>query len=144
MFFKKTAADSADLNSPNTVIGKGVYLEAVRMTGQESIRIDGMYKGAIEIEGSLVLGDSGNIIGDVIANYFLVAGEMNGNIKCTSQLHLASTARVSGDIQTPSLVVDEGSEVTGRYLVGVNRLPHEALLDREEILMLQNNTIDIE
>ena len=144
MFFKKAAVDSADLNSPNTVIGKGVYLEAVRITGQESIRIDGMYKGAIEIEGSLVLGDSGSIVGDVDANYFLVAGEMNGNIKCTTQLHFASTAKVVGDIQTPSLIVDEGSQVTGRYLVGVNRLPTEALLDREEVLRIQQNTIDIE
>ena len=144
MFFKKATVDTANLNSPNTVIGKGVYLEAVRMTGQESIRIDGMYKGAIEIEGSLVLGDSGSIVGDVIANYFLIAGEMDGNIKCTTQLHLASTARVVGDIQTPSLIVDEGSQVTGRYLVGVNRLPREALLDREEILRIQKNTIDIE
>lgn len=144
MFFKKAAVDTVGLNSPNTVIGKGVYLEAVRMTGQESIRVDGVYKGAIEIEGSLVLGDSGSIVGDVIANYFLVAGEMNGNVKCTTQLHLASTARVVGDIQTPSLIVDEGSQVTGRYLVGVNRLPREALLDREEVLRIQQNTIDIE
>ena len=144
MFFKKTPVDTVDLNSPNTVIGRGVYLEAIRMTGQESVRIDGMYKGAIELDGSLVLGDSGTIVGDVSANYFLVAGEIDGNIKCTTQLHFASTAKVSGDIQTPSLIVDEGSQVTGRYLVGVNRLPREALLDREEVLRLQNNTIDIE
>ena len=144
MFFKKTGVDSAELNSPNTVIGKGVYLEAIRLTGQESIRIDGMYKGAIEIDGSLVLGDSGSITGNVSANYFLVAGEVNGNIKCSGQLHIASTANVVGDIQTSSLIVDEGSQVTGRYLVGVDRLPREALEGRESILRIQENTIDIE
>jgi len=129
MFFKKnsTPIPAADLNSPNTVIGKGVYLEAVRMTGQESIRIDGIYKGAIEIDGSLVLGDSGSIVGDVTANYFLVAGEMTGNIKCATQLHFASTAKVEGDIQASSLIVDEGSQVSGRYIVGADRLPQEVL-----------------
>ena len=144
MFFKKNGVDTAELNSPNTVIGKGVYLEAIRLTGQESIRIDGMYKGAIEIDGSLVLGDSGCITGDVTANYFLVAGEMNGNIKCSTQLHFASTSKVAGDIQTPSLIVDEGSQVTGRYLVGVNRLPQDSLETREKTLRIQQNTIDIE
>ena len=137
LFGRKTPVDSADLNSPSTVIGKGVYLEAVRMTGNESIRIDGTYKGTIDIDGNLVLGDSGTIIGDVSANYFLVAGEVNGNIKCATQLHFASTAKVVGDIQTSSLVVDEGSQVSGRYLVGVNKLPREEIETREEILRIQ-------
>ena len=141
MFFKKAVIDTAELNSPSTVIGKGVYLEAIRMTGQESVRIDGMYKGAIEIDGSLVLGDSGTIIGDVSANYFLVAGEMDGNIKCNTQLHFASSAKVSGDIQTTSLIVDEGSQVSGRYIVGAERLPQELLHGHSDNLRLQA-TID--
>jgi len=144
MFFKKTTIDTADLNSPGTVIGKGVYLEAARITGQESVRIDGVYKGTIEIEGNLVLSDSGSIIGDVSANYFLVAGEINGNVKCATKLHFASTAKVMGDIQTPSLIVDEGSQVTGRYLVGVSKLPQEAIVEREKVLHIQEYKIDIE
>ena len=119
MFFKKVATQ--ELNAPNTVIGEGVYLEAARMTGQESVRIDGVYKGEIEMDGSLVLGDTGSITGDVNVNYFLVAGEMNGNITCNTQLHFASTARVEGDVEAQSLIVDEGSQVTGMYRVGEPR-----------------------
>ena len=121
MFFKKVATQ--ELNAPNTVIGEGMYLEAARMTGQESVRIDGIYKGAIEIDGSLVLGDSGSVTGDVQASYFLVAGEMMGNIKCHTQLHFASTARVIGDVHAQSLIIDEGSQVTGRYRVGEPKPP---------------------
>jgi len=116
MFFKKVATQ--ELNSPNTVIGEGMYLEAAKMTGQESVRIDGVYKGVIEIDGSLVLGDSGNITGDVSASYFLVAGEMTGNVECNSQLHFASTAKVLGDITALSLIVDEGCQVSGQYKIG--------------------------
>ena len=116
MFFKKVAKQ--ELNAPNTVIGEGMYLEAGRMTGQESVRIDGVYKGSIEIDGSLVLGDSGSITGNVQASYFLVAGEMMGNVKCHTQLHFASTARVIGDVSAQSLIIDEGSQVTGRYRIG--------------------------
>ena len=134
-FFKK-AAITSDLDTPSTVIGKGVYLEAVRMSGQESVRIDGIYKGTIDIDGSLVLGDSGSITGDVNANYFLVAGEVNGNITCETQLHFASTARVFGDIKARSLIVDEGSQVTGRYSVGSERIMPAGLSSREERLRL--------
>ena len=135
MLFKKTPVAAAKLDSPNTVIGKGVYLEAVRMTGQDSIRIEGIFKGSIDIEGSLVLGESGSIIGDVNASYFLVAGEINGSIKCNTQLHFASTAKVAGDIQTPSLIADEGCQVSGSYMVGTSR--QKALQNSEELLHIE-------
>ena len=121
MFFKKVAEQA--LNAPNTVIGEGMSIEAIRMSGQESVRIDGTYKGNLELDGSLVLGDSGVIVGNVEASYFLVAGEITGNIKCHTQLHFASTAKVIGDIEAQSLIVDEGSQVTGRYRVGEPKSP---------------------
>ena len=119
MFFKK--APNHDADAPNTVLGEGIYLEAARMTGQESVHINGVYKGQIEIDGSLVLGDTGSITGDVSASYFLVAGEMLGNIECDTQLHFSASARVTGDVYAQSLIVDEGSQVTGRYRIGEPR-----------------------
>jgi len=132
MFFKKVAEQA--LNAPNTVIGEGMTIEAIRITGSESVRVDGTYKGNIEIDGSLVLGDSGSIIGDVEASYFLVAGEMTGNVKCNTQLHFASTAKVIGDIEAQSLIVDEGSQVTGRYRIGEPKT-----LTRGDIKLIQES-----
>ncbi|MCL1884820.1 MAG: polymer-forming cytoskeletal protein [Defluviitaleaceae bacterium] len=119
LFFKKAAVVS-DLDTPSTVIGRDVYLEAARMKGTESVRIDGIFKGNIEIDGSLVLGDSGSVTGDIRSSYFLVAGEVNGNISCATQLHFASTSKVVGDVQASSLIVDEGAQVSGRYIVSGN------------------------
>jgi len=130
MFFKKVAEQA--LNNPNTVIGEGISLEAARMTGAESVRIDGKYTGNLELDGSLVLGDSGVIVGNVDASYFLVAGEMTGDVKCHTQLHFASTARVNGDIVANSLIVDEGSQVNGRYTIGQPKNPPNAITDKGE------------
>jgi cytoskeletal protein CcmA (bactofilin family) len=116
MLFKKSAP--AEIDSPGTVIGRGINIEAAQMSGSDSVRIDGEFKGNINLEGSLVLGETGSITGDVRVSYFLVAGEVNGNIYCETQLHFASTARVVGDVNTPNLILDEGSQVTGRYNVG--------------------------
>jgi len=116
MLFKKAAP--AEIDTPATVIGMGVCIEAARITGTDSVRIDGEFKGNVELEGSLVLGETGTITGQVRANYFLVAGEVNGNIYCDTQLHFAASARVVGDVHTPNLILDEGSQVTGQYHVG--------------------------
>lgn len=116
MFSKKNV--TAQLDAPNTVIGRGVLLEAARLTGKESVRIDGMFRGNIDIDGSLVIGDTGGVTGDIRAKCVVVAGRVNGNIACDTMLHFASTAKVQGDIVTQSLIVDEGSQVFGNYSVG--------------------------
>ena len=121
MFFRKSSATHAsDLDAPATIIGEGTRIESSLLTSQRSVRINGYYKGIIDIDSSLVLGDTGIIIGDVTAKYFLVAGEITGNINCSSQVHLASTARVYGDVVAASMVVDDGAKVSGRYVIGEN------------------------
>jgi len=138
MFFKKNPVATAQLDSPDTIIGKGVYLKAALLRGEESIRIEGRFEGLLEVKGSLVLGETGRIDGNTNANYFLVAGEVNGNIHCSTQLHFSSTARVVGDIHTSSLIVDEGAQVSGRYLVGTGRMEQETIAASDELLRLQD------
>ena len=103
---------------PNTIIGKGIIIEASRLTGKESLRIDGTLYGDIDIEGSLILGESALIEGNVHANYIIIAGTLRGDISCESVLHLASTANVFGNIKTKTIIVDEGGKLDGRYQVG--------------------------
>ena len=121
MFFKKSPnGNPSDLDTPTTVIGEGTKIEAAMLSGDRTVHINGYYKGTIDINSSLVLGDTGVIIGDVTAKYFLVAGEVTGNILCSSQVHLASTARIYGDVVALSMIVDEGAKISGRYIVGDN------------------------
>jgi len=135
MFFSKKTAQRNELDYPDTVIGKGVYIEAARLKGDESVRIDGIFKGNIEIDGSLVLGDSGHITGDVNAGYFLVAGEVSGNIACDTRLHFASTSRVYGDVQARSIIIDEGAQVSGRYIITGERNEPVSLAQDERALL---------
>ena len=116
MFSRKSTQAQGEVY--NTVIGKGVLLEAARMTGNASIHIDGDYRGEIDIDANLVLGDSSVVTGNIHARYIVVAGQVYGNIRCDTVLHFASTAQVIGDIVTQSLIMDEGSQVHGQYSVG--------------------------
>lgn len=138
LFFKKAAAENK-LDYPDTIIGKGVYIEGARLKGDESVRIDGSFKGNVEIDGSLVLGDSGQITGDVRASYFLVAGEVNGNITCDTQLHFASSAKIFGDVQARSIIIDEGAQVSGRYIITGEKDRPVALVEKEQKLITGTN-----
>ena len=123
MFSKKPVPQ---IENPNTVLGKGISLEAVNLTGSESVRIDGFFKGIIDIDGSLILADTGSIVGNISAKQVLIAGRVEGNITSDSVVHFASTARVTGEIAATSLIVDEGGVLNGRYQIG--SLPNDARL----------------
>ena len=115
MFKKKTVATQVEV--PGTVIGKGITLESALLTGKESVRIDGIFLGDVDLDGSLILGETGSIEGAVRAKYIILAGLVRGNIE-SETLHVSPTARINGDITTQSIIVDEGGQLNGRYQVG--------------------------
>ena len=113
---KKAAAPQVEL--PNTIIGDGITLESALLTGKESIRIDGTFYGNIDLDGSLILGDTSVVEGSIHAKYIIAAGKIVGNIDCDTTLHVSHTAQINGDIKANSLIVDEGGQLNGGYRVG--------------------------
>ena len=102
----------SDKNS-NTVIGTGIVLEAAMLKGNGIVRIDGKYTGTIDIEGHLVLGESGVLDGEVRADSALFAGAYQGNLHIDDTLHITSTAVLSGRIEAGTLIVDDGAVFKG-------------------------------
>ena len=74
-----------------------------------SFRIDGYYKGRIESESMLIIGDRGKVEADIIAAHVLINGEFKGSIKASEKVEIHSLGRVSGSIRTPKLVIEEGA-----------------------------------
>ena len=101
-----------DKNS-NTVIGAGIVLEAAMLKGSGIVRIDGNYTGTIDIEGHLVLGESGILDGEVRADSALFAGAYQGVLHIDDTLHITSTAVLSGRIEAGTLIVDDGAVFKG-------------------------------
>ena len=97
----------------NTFIDKGIILRAERLSGSESVRIDGLFIGDIDLDGYLQVGESGQIEGSLQTSYALIAGEVKGNVLCRSTIHLAATARVHGDIVTGRIIIDKGAVFYG-------------------------------
>ena len=110
-----------DLDKPaNSIIGKGLTIQASLITGSDSIRVDGVLVGVLELDTTIHISESGFIEGDIRAASARIAGQVNGNIHCNSTLHLASTAMVTGDIYAASVIVDEGAVLRGRFTSGAH------------------------
>lgn len=96
-----------------TLIGKGAVCGG-DFTAEGSVRIDGTINGSVKVTGSLIVGAAGAIYGDVEAAGAMIGGEIQGNVVAPEKVELTATAKVIGDIQTATIVIDEKAIFQGK------------------------------
>ncbi|MDD4645391.1 MAG: polymer-forming cytoskeletal protein [Bacteroidales bacterium] len=84
------------------------------------IRIDGSVNGKLDIKGKVVIGASGQIVGDIICQTLEVSGQITGNIHAAELISLKATARVNGEIVTRKLAIEPGAVFTGACKMGTD------------------------
>ncbi len=76
-----------------------------------SFRIDGHFKGKIDSESMLIIGEEGKVEADIKVGYLVVNGEAKGNIQAVDKVEIHSRGRVIGTVRTPKLAVEEGAYI---------------------------------
>lgn len=97
----------------NTLIGKGSEL-AGDFSVQGSARIDGKVNGNVTVTGTLIIGATGSISGNVAAKSVVIGGEVLGDVAAPEKTELTATAKVLGDISTSVIVIDEKAIIQGK------------------------------
>jgi cytoskeletal protein CcmA (bactofilin family) len=88
------------------------------MTGEATfrgmLRVDGHLTGRVmSDDGTLIVGTGGQVDADIEVAIAIVNGTVNGDIIASQRLELGRAARVSGNIQTPALMVEQGAIFEG-------------------------------
>lgn len=76
---------------------------------QGSFRIDGDFKGNIQSDSVLIIGENGKVEADIHIAHIVIDGEVEGNIRASERVEINSNGRVKGTILTPKLVIEEGA-----------------------------------
>ena len=79
-----------------------------RYTFRGTVMLNGKFRGDINSEDTLIIGERAVLHADVRAGRVLVSGEVTGNVRATERIELKRTARVYGDVEAPVVVVEEG------------------------------------
>ena len=77
-------------------------------------RLDGVLEGNIQINGKLVVGDTGVVNGNVLCQNANIIGSVNGNLSVKELLSLHTSARVRGDILINKLSIEPGAVFSGK------------------------------
>jgi cytoskeletal protein CcmA (bactofilin family) len=108
--FKKDKV-SLDMQSISTLISEGCIFDG-NLKAPDFARIDGQITGDVMVDEGLILGEKGSIQGNIITKELVVYGIINGNVQVNS-LEIKATGKVTGEIRTQTLQVENGAVYNG-------------------------------
>lgn len=103
-------ASSGDLSG---FLDVGSHFEG-ELKFEQSFRVDGKVVGKVVSEGDLVVGESGEIDGEIRVGRLFVSGLVKGEIHATRRLSIHPRGRVEGVVHARALVIEEGGILEGR------------------------------
>ncbi len=106
----KSSSPQGDLNG---------FLDAgSHMTGElnfeDTFRIDGKFTGTVVSDGELIVGERGDVDGEVKVRRVFVSGTVRGSLRASERVEITAAGKVMADVFTPSLMIDEGAFFEGR------------------------------
>jgi cytoskeletal protein CcmA (bactofilin family) len=96
----------------NSVIGGGTVVSG-HIRGQGPLEILGRVEGDVSVTGSVVVGASGRVRGNISGAQLSVAGQVQGDLRGTELVLVERGARVAGDIASPRIGIAPGALVRG-------------------------------
>lgn len=79
-----------------------------------TIRVEGQVEGTLKAGKSIVVGRSGEVVGDIVTQDCVVSGRVSGNVTAESRLELQSTCDIQGEIRSRRVQLDEGARFNGQ------------------------------
>jgi cytoskeletal protein CcmA (bactofilin family) len=79
-----------------------------------TIRVEGHVEGTIRAGKSVVVGRSGEVIGDIVTQDAVISGRVSGNITADSRLELQATCDIQGELRSRRVQLDEGARFNGQ------------------------------
>jgi len=98
-----------------TIVGASAKLEG-KFEITDSIQIECEVGGELSVGGKLVIGEKGVVSANVQTVDAVIMGVYEGNMVATGNVEIAETGRVTGNIETDSLVISKGGFFNGNVV----------------------------
>ncbi len=126
MGFHDAKKGSSEATSGQRSVGSGPLTAFIdqgsefsgKLCFKDTVRIDGKLEGEITSDNTLIVGETGEIRASIVSEVVVVSGLVEGDVVANRQLTLQKTARLNGDVQTSSLLVEDGAVLNGTVKMG--------------------------
>jgi len=112
-----TTQTRPDATMKESIISAGLTIEG-KIEGAGHVRIAGVFKGDVNVQGNLTIEQGAHLTGGVKADTVVVGGQLDGNIDAASRVELLQTGVLNGELKAGSLTVAAGSRMRGKAEFG--------------------------
>jgi cytoskeletal protein CcmA (bactofilin family) len=121
----------------NGFVGSGSLVTG-NATFKAMLRIDGCFSGRITSEnGTLMVGAGGQVDADIDVAVVMVHGVVNGDVIASKRVELGRAAQLTGNIQTPALVIEPGA-----IFEGISRMVQQQTEARKQAEVAGKDNVD--
>lgn len=116
----QTSAPAALPVSPcaTACISQGIRIKG-EVTGKEDLFVDGTLEGKLDLgNASVTVGPNGKVKADISAREVVVRGNVEGKIDGSERVQLWNTGRVTGEVKTERLAIEDGAVLRGKVEAG--------------------------
>ncbi len=85
-----------------------------KLVFQGAVRIDGIFRGEVVSEGSLIIGKDANFEGTVNVGELVLSGLLQGTVHAKNRVVMNKGCKIIGNIYAPNLAVEEGAVLQGK------------------------------
>ena len=78
-----------------------------------NLQINGRFEGTLDTKGNLSIGDKASIKATIRGEAITIGGTVNGTVTATSHVELLASARVTGKVVSPRVIIKDGAVFNG-------------------------------
>jgi cytoskeletal protein CcmA (bactofilin family) len=98
----------------NALLGRGTEFEGT-LTFDGKVRIDGLFRGRIVSDDTLVIGESAEVHAEIdVAVVIVRGGTVRGNIRARQAVEVWAPGQIHGNITSPQVFIDKGVVFEGQ------------------------------
>jgi cytoskeletal protein CcmA (bactofilin family) len=111
---------------PPALIGKGMIVKGRVHSGQDLV-VNGEVEGDLDVENCrLTIGPEGKAAANTRAREVDISGTLTGNVESSEKTCIRSSGRLTGDVRTRGIVIEEGALFKGKVeILGKSEQEHE-------------------
>lgn len=111
------------------LIGQGVEVSG-NITFADRLEIEGKVTGKISSEGgTLIIGEFGTVKAEIDIGVCVIHGNLEGDLTARSRVEIHRSGKVTGDLMTPVLVVEEGAIFNGAVRMSQETVERKAIAE---------------
>ena len=114
---RDSPAQPAPFDDAQTLVmdlGKSLVIKG-ELSGSEDFTVYGQMEGSIRLpDHTLTIGPNADIKAHIFARAVLIMGAVTGDVRAKERIEIRATGSVTGDLESPRLVIADGGHLVGR------------------------------